>query len=672
MGNLLWYLPPSPTHSFPLRLSYPLPTMNLRLPLLSVALVSLLFSSPASAGTHTNLFENFSNFDAAWGVTSNSCKLLNEVIDETAISGTDVSGWTGTGLVFEAPSCIRLGNSTTKGVVFSPVIRLSDKAITAGSATLSFHAARTAGGTTAVTRSPIVTVLNEDGSSVDGIATYSPGKLVDASSMDSLDSCYTNESGTVIQNIYSDLPETFRLRFESSNSKDGRIAIDAVLVIQDIRDTLSAPVIALSGTAGANDFAVTWNSVANAEGYSVKLLDANDNVVSSNDVTTTTASFTGLVSSSVYTVVVVALGNHTTTDDSAPATLEVTTAASAAAAPTLVVANTSWTAGVAGTSAVSATLEGNVACTFERVTMSDGSSATVANGVLSWTPPVSAIASTVTATFHITHGTEGWDLDQVLSVAATPAPAAPAIVFSNIKSRSFNALWSVSGGGPVVSYKLRAWTGRETPDDDTGRATENFEDYLSTTNVPTGWIFENSKTPYNQEDNPVDFRNDNEWIATPDYGGTITNISFRLRRQSENGSTLKVYGSTGSDDPAIWKTGENTLATLNPLVTQFYTVPIDSSKRISRVFFQYTKNSGNVSIGRFSVSGKDWPAADFLEGWGGAKKSVGAATSQTISNPVAGTTNYVEVTAVGPTGLSTSAIKSINIPRASNAVISVK
>ena len=91
-----------------------------------------------------------------------------------------------------------------------------------------------------------------------------------------------------------------------------------------------------SGNAGANDFAVTWSSVANAEGYSVKLLDANDGVVSSNDVAiaTTSASFTGLVSSSEYMVVVVALGNHTTTDNSAPATLEVTTAASAAAAPT--------------------------------------------------------------------------------------------------------------------------------------------------------------------------------------------------------------------------------------------------------------------------------------------------------------------------------------------------
>ena len=111
---------------------------------------------------------------------------------------------------------------------------------------------------------------------------------------------------------------------------------------------------------------------------------------------------------------------------------------------------------------------------------------------------------------------------------------------------------------------------------------------------------------------------------------------------------------------------------MNPLVTQVYTISVDSSKGISRVFFQYTKASGNVSIGTFSVSGTDWPAADFLEGWGGAKVSVGTSTSQTFSNPVVGTVNYVEVTAIVPTGLSAATIESVSIPRAPAAVISVK
>ena len=469
-------------------------------------------------------------------------------------------------------------------------------------------------------------------------------------------------------------PDPFSLVFRSVNNTLF-VIIDSILVTDFVPDQLSAPAnLDVSGTIGANDFAVTWGSVANAQGYSVKLLDANDGVVSSNDVTaaTTSASFTGLTSSSAYKVVVVALGNHTTTDDSVPATLDVTTAVSSVAAPTLVVANTSWTAGVADTSAVSATLEGNVACAFESVTMSDGSTATVANGVLSWTPPVANVASSVTATFHVSHGGDSWYVDQVLSVAATPAPGAPSVTLSGATSRSFIASWSATAGGPVVSYKVRAWTGRATPDDATGSASENFNDYLATTNVPIGWTFMNTKKPYNQEENPVDFRNNNEWVATPDYGGTITSISFRLRRQSESGSTFTVYGSSGSVDPTVWKTEENTLATLNPLATQVYTIPVDSSKGISRVFFQYTKSSGNVSIGTFSISGTDWPAADFLEGWGGAKVSVGTATSQTVSNPVAGEVNWVEVTAVGPSGLETSARASISVPRVPAAVISVK
>ena len=79
-----------------------------------------------------------------------------------------------------------------------------------------------------------------------------------------------------------------------------------------------------------------------------------------------------------------------------------------------------------------------------------------------------------------------------------------------------------------------------------------------------------------------------------------------------------------------------------------------------------------MSIGSFSVSGTDWPSADFLAGWGGAKVSVGAATSQTFSNPVPGTANYVEVTAIGPTGLSATTIRSVSIPRTPAAIISVK
>ena len=615
------------------------------------AALSVLVSATANAGTETLFEENFTNAGGSWTGTGKFTSAANA-------NAVDNQGWTFGASTYVGPSSMRLGSTSVASDATTPSIARQNKR-SGAKVTLSFLAASRNTGNGRLS----VDVLDEN-----GIVVSTP---IDSVSMKKLDTDLTSLASydsDISDNPLSfqfDTPDPFSLVFRNVNSTL-YVLVDSILVTDFVPDPLSAPAtLALSGTAGANDFAVTWSSVANAEGYSVKLLDSNDSVVSSNDVAaaTTSASFTGLVSSSEYTVVVVALGNYTTTDDSAPKTLDVETAASAVAVPTLVIANTSWTAGVAGTSAVSATLEGNVACEIERVRMSDGSTATVANGVFSWTPPAANAASTVVATFHVLHGGEGWYIDQALSVAATPAPSAPSLTLSNATAQSFEASWS-SVGGPVVEYKIRAWTGRATPDDATGSASENFNDYLATTNVPTGWTFMNTKKPYNQEENPVDFRNNNEWVATPDYGGTITSVSFRLRRQSESGSTFKVYGSTGSADPDVWKTEENTLATLNPLATQVYTIPVDSSKGISRVFFQYTKASGNVSIGSFSVSGTDWPAANFLEDWGGAKVSVGTATLQTFSNPVPGTANYVEVTAIGPTGLSARTIDSIAVPAA--------
>jgi uncharacterized protein YjcR len=63
----------------------------------------------------------------------------------------------------------------------------------------------------------------------------------------------------------------------------------------------------------------------------------------------------------------------------------------------------------------------------------------------------------VTAKFHVTYGSDGWDVFETLSVAATPAPSAPVIQFSNATYRSFDASWSASAGGPVTEYKVRAW-----------------------------------------------------------------------------------------------------------------------------------------------------------------------------------------------------------------------
>ena len=468
---------------------------------------------------------------------------------------------------------------------------------------------------------------------------------------------------------------SFRLVFTTTKTSGStrRVLLGYLLVTENL-PVLSTPAhLALDGAAGENDFTVAWDDVTGAQGYSVKLLDAtgeNELDAASCSSSETTASFSGLTSSTHYIVSVVALGNHTTTDDSAAATLEVTTAASAIAAPTLNVAVTSWTAGVAGTSAVSATLEGDVACTVATVSMSDGSSATVANGTLSWTPPAANAASSVTATFHVTHGNDGWDIPQVFSVAATPAPAAPSITLSNATRRSFDATWTASPGGPVVEYKVRAWTGRATPDDATGGAEEAFTNGA----IPSGWETSGTFGSYAQVAAPVKFSS-GDTLITPVFGGTITSLSFKIRAYSTSQATegsFALYGTDGNTGSAFELINEWDKSSLSTSTTEHSFDASMLPANVHQFKFVFSCDKGTVGFGSFSISGTDWPAADFLEGWGGAKVSVGLATAQTISNPVAGTVNYVEVSAVGPTGLSTSTIASIPIPHAPGSVISVK
>lgn len=255
-----------------------------------------------------------------------------------------------------------------------------------------------------------------------------------------------------------------------------------------------------------------------------------------------------------------------------------------------------------------------------------------------------------------------------VTTATAPAVSAPALTSSDVSSSSATVSWTAQAA--AASYAVRAWT--LVPAD---VATEDFAGYAANGTVPEGWTFQNSGKPYGEQDkNPVDFRNGGEWIGSPVFGGTITNISFRLCRQNESGSTFTVFGSTGSGDESDWKTAENTLATLNPLATQVYDIPIDVSKGITRVFFQYTKSSGNVSIGSFSVKGANvGRQPSYLTGYGPTAAST-TSTSVTLT-PVAGKTNYIEVSAVGQTGKTATATLAVEVPAAAGSkpvVISVK
>lgn len=256
-----------------------------------------------------------------------------------------------------------------------------------------------------------------------------------------------------------------------------------------------------------------------------------------------------------------------------------------------------------------------------------------------------------------------------LSVTTLTAPAVtePVLTPSAVSSSSFTVSWPAQ---PAADhFSVRAWT--LVPADS---ATEYFVGYAADGTPPEGWNFQNKGTPYgDQAENPVDFRDDGDWIGSPVFGGIVTNVSFRLRRQTESGSTFTVYGSTGSDNESEWKTAENTLAVLTGLQTQVYDIPIDVSKGIKRIFFQYTKSSGNVSIGTFSVKGAGvGKARSYLEGYGSdaAGVTVGG-TSVTVSNPVAGETNYVEVTATGFTGRTAASELGVPVP-GRPVVISVK
>lgn len=251
-----------------------------------------------------------------------------------------------------------------------------------------------------------------------------------------------------------------------------------------------------------------------------------------------------------------------------------------------------------------------------------------------------------------------------VTTLTAPAVSAPNLTPTGVSPSSFMVSWPAQES---ASFSVRAWT--LVPAD---VATEDFADYAADGTVPEGWTFQNSGNPYGEQtENPVDFRADGNWIGSPKFGGTVTNISFRLRRQSESGSTFTVYGSTGSADESVWKTAENTLATLNPLATQVYDIPVDASKGITRVFFQYTKSSGNVSIGSFSVKGTGvGKQPSYLTGYGPAAVAA-SATSVTISNPVAGETNFVEVTATGLTGRTATSTLPVPVP-ARPGVISVK
>ena len=255
-----------------------------------------------------------------------------------------------------------------------------------------------------------------------------------------------------------------------------------------------------------------------------------------------------------------------------------------------------------------------------------------------------------------------------VTTATAPAVSAPVLTASGVSPSSFTVSWPAQND---ASFSVRAWT--LVPAD---VATENFEDYAANGTVPEGWTFENSHEHYSYSDAPVDFKGNNTlWIGTPAFGGTIDSVSFHLRKVSAVTGTFTVYGSTGSTDPSDWveiktltngeiATGDysiDELANGNPLASAGFT----------RLFFQTVKTAGNFAFGSFSVTGTNvGKQPSYLAGYGPTAAAAGA-TSVTISNPVKGEKNYVEVTATGLTGRTATSTLPVFVP-GYPAVITVK
>ena len=460
---------------------------------------------------------------------------------------------------------------------------------------------------------------------------------------------------------------SFQLLFETSGSEK-RIYLDSVVVVaEEIVSGLTplpAPDHLSSSNIGYTGFSLAWDSVSGATGYSVTVSPAGGTV----SVNGTTASVTGLTPGETYTAYVTALGDGTTNDDSSPAALsDITTLASAhLSAPTnlhttnieFYEASVAWDA-VADATGYTVTITPSAGTSVS----DNGTTATLSGLAEGATYTVSVVANG--------NGVETADSPAAtLSVTTATAPdvTAPVLSFTGVSASAFTVSWPAQSS---ASFSVRAWTQVITND-----FTEGFEGWLSGTGIlPAGWTTEGGLNDhYTVPESPIKFEKSGHALTSPVFPGSVTTLSFHLCRNggnADNASTFSVYGSSG-EDGATW-----TLLRAIDLYTEVSTSGTDFSlvvpAGIHQFRFTYTKGAGNCGFGSFEVSGTDVCEVPFyLQGYGPEPTYLAeAATTCTISNPAAGETNYVEVTAWGLTGRSAVSVSTI-VPRDPPAVISVK
>ena len=255
-----------------------------------------------------------------------------------------------------------------------------------------------------------------------------------------------------------------------------------------------------------------------------------------------------------------------------------------------------------------------------------------------------------------------------IQTPAYPPTNVPDPAATGVSPNAFTVSWTQHA---EETYAVRAWT--LVPAD---VASEDFAGYAATGSVPDGWYFENSRDPFNTSaysQNPVDFKASGNWIASPEFGGIVSSVSFRVRSTGKFTGSFTVYGTTGSTNRSDWVAIQSWEKEDDTLASDTHTLTSLNENGFTRLVFAFEKSAGtgNIAFGSFSVTGTGvGKAPSYLEGYGSAATSVNT-TSLTFSSPVAGKIHYVEVTATGPSGSTETAIISVPVP-ARSAVISVK
>ena len=238
----------------------------------------------------------------------------------------------------------------------------------------------------------------------------------------------------------------------------------------------------------------------------------------------------------------------------------------------------------------------------------------------------------------------------------------PVLTESNVSASSFTVSWPAQPSG--VSFAARAWT--LVPAD---VATEDFSGCPD--EPPTDWLFNTNLDAYNSDEAIVKLDASGESVVSPTYPAVVSSLSFKLQGHGAEGSSVSV---SGSSDGTTWNELTNIVLTSSTKVNEF--VLPDIANRGMKVFkWEYTRSKGGVGFGTVSVTGTGvGKQPSYLTGYGPDATTV-AGTSVTISNPVAGEKNYVEVTATGLSGKTASATIEVPVPAVATpkpAVISVK